>query len=101
MCSEHRQSSTNIRSLTVPNIQPFHMQQQQLPSQQQQQSGRASNLGSTCKPNLHEREINLAITLVSISILFVICQSFKLVPDMYELVSLLLTKPLSNNSQPD
>jgi hypothetical protein len=39
------------------------------------------------KKNLHDREINLAITLVLISILFVFCQLFKFVPDIYELVN--------------
>ena len=39
------------------------------------------------KTNIHEREINLAITLVCISVLFVVCQLFKIIPDTYELVS--------------
>jgi len=40
------------------------------------------------KGSPQDREINLAITLVLISLLFVICQSFKLIPDIYEVVSI-------------
>ncbi len=40
----------------------------------------------TKQGSFQEREINLAITLVLISLLFVFCQSFKLIPDIYEAV---------------
>jgi hypothetical protein len=63
----------------VPNIKPAQ-------HQHQLQSSRASGHLIPAKKNLHEREINLAITLVLISILFVFCQLFKLIPDIYELV---------------
>ena len=32
-----------------------------------------------------QSELSLGITLVAISILFIVCQSVKLVPDLYEL----------------
>lgn len=44
------------------------------------------------KGSIQDREINLAITLVLISVLFVFCQSFKLIPDIYEVVRKFLFK---------
>ena len=33
------------------------------------------------------REANLGYVLVSISVLFIICQSFKIIPDIYEVIT--------------
>ena len=33
-----------------------------------------------------EQEISLGITLVAVSVLFIACQSVKIVPDLYELI---------------
>ena len=40
----------------------------------------------TLKVVLKPYEINLAITLIAISLLFIICQSVKLIPDVYEMI---------------
>ena len=36
--------------------------------------------------NLKPQEINLAVTLVAISLLFICCQSIKIIPDVYEMI---------------
>lgn len=38
------------------------------------------------------REANLGIVLVSISVLFILCQSVKIIPDLYEVVTCRLVK---------
>ena len=40
-----------------------------------------------------KREANLGIVLVSISVLFIVCQSVKIIPDVYEVFTCRLTSP--------
>ena len=40
-----------------------------------------------------KREANLGVVLISISILFILCQSVKIVPDLYEVVHCRLRAP--------
>ena len=56
--------------------QSRQQQQQQHPLTRRQQ---AQNMPK-------KQEVNLALTLVSISLLFIVCQSVKLIADVYELV---------------
>ena len=45
-----------------------------------------NNLQPTGARNLKPQELNLAVTLVAISLLFICCQSVKLIPDVYEMI---------------
>jgi hypothetical protein len=46
-------------------------------------SGTPPNAGRTL---LKQNEVDLAATLVAISVMFVVCQSIKVIPDIYEVV---------------
>ena len=41
----------------------------------------------TTPGNKFEQEVSLGITLVSISVLFIACQSVKIIPDLYEMTT--------------
>ena len=45
------------------------------------------NLNEESSTNIQQDEINLARTLIVVVLVFLICQSVKLIPDVYEVVS--------------
>ncbi len=68
-----------------------HVQSQPQPPQQQQQDFRnrvqaqLRKVMANGSSRQQKQELSLGLTLVSISVLFIVCQSVKLVPDLYEL----------------
>jgi hypothetical protein len=48
-----------------------------------------------------KREANLGIVLVSISVLFIVCQSVKIIPDVYEVFTCRLTSSEPTKVPPD
>ena len=51
-----------------------------------QESCPSGGAGVGSSKNTLEQEISLGMTLVSISMLFILCQSVKIIPDVYELI---------------